>query len=364
MKIGEITAYIESLAPLSSQESYDNSGLIVGNTNWQLTNALICIDSTEEIVREAIQNNCNLIIAHHPIVFSALKKITGKNYVERVVIECIKNDIALYAAHTNFDNFKFGVNYEIGQRLGLTNLQILDPKDNNLFKITVFVPQEHREFVARAMFEVGAGTIGNYHSCGFYVQGNGTFTPTSDANPYIGSVDKAETVSESRLEMIVQAHLVATVIQAMKNSHPYEEVAYDLVSLHNKNSELGAGMIGKLPQPMKTTEWLRLVKKQFNCGIIRHTKIHKDTIEKIAFCGGSGAFLLPKAIQQKADVYLSGDFKYHEFFDAENHLMIADIGHFESEQYTINRLHDLLTKKFANFAPRLTEVNTNPINYF
>lgn len=364
MQLKEVIQYMESLAPLSSQESYDNSGLITGNNNMEITQALICLDSTEEVVDEAIENGCNLIIAHHPIVFKGLKSLTGKTYVERVVLKCIKNDIALYAIHTNLDNFRFGVNDEIGRRLGLEQLQVLSPKTGILNKITVFVPSENREQVAQAMFNAGAGAIGNYNSCSFFGEGTGTFTPVDRANPYIGTSGVAEQVKENRLEVLVSSHQLTAVVNAMKASHPYEEVAYDIVALQNAHAFEGAGMIGKLPVPMPVEAFLNFVKKEFNCGIIRHTKLVKSVIETVAFCGGSGSFLLKDAIRSKADIYITGDFKYHEFFDAEDKLIIADIGHFESEQYTINLLSAILTKKFPNFALRLTTINTNPINYF
>ncbi|MBC9812435.1 Nif3-like dinuclear metal center hexameric protein [Crocinitomicaceae bacterium CZZ-1] len=364
MQLKEIIQYLEFLAPLSSQESYDNSGLITGNVNMPITQALICLDSTEEVVDEAIENGCNLIIAHHPIVFQGLKSLTGKTYVERVVLKCIKNDIALYAIHTNLDNYRFGVNDEIGRRLGLENMQILSPKAGVLNKITVFVPLENREQVAQAMFNAGAGSIGQYNACSFFGEGTGTFTPVAGANPYIGTPGTAEQVKENRLEVLVSTHQLAAVVSAMNESHPYEEVAYDIVALRNSNAFEGTGMIGKLPVPMPTEAFLNLVKNAFNCGVIRHTKLVKTTIETVAFCGGSGSFLLKEAIRSKADVYITGDFKYHEFFDAEDKLIIADIGHFESEQYTINLLSAILTKKFPNFALRLTTINTNPINYF
>jgi len=364
MKICEVTKYLETLAPLSSQESYDNSGLIVGSNDWELSNALICLDSLENVVDEAIQYNCNLIIAHHPIIFKAIKSITGKNYVEKVILKCIKNDIALYAIHTNFDNYKLGVNYEIGQRLGLNDLRVLDPKSGTFFKVIVFVPTDHRDIVAKAMFESGAGRIGNYHSCGFFNEGTGTFTPTKNANPYIGEINKAEFVPESRVEVLVDKNNLSSVIGAMKNAHPYEEIAFDVIALENSNIDLGSGMIGDLTEAVDTKEWLSFVKKEFSCGVIRHTNIIKEKVKKIAFCGGSGSFLLEKAKQQKADVYLSADFKYHEFFDAEDEILIVDIGHFESEQYTIKRLNSILTKKFPTFVPRLSKINTNPVHYF
>jgi dinuclear metal center YbgI/SA1388 family protein len=364
MKLKEITQYLESLAPLSSQESYDNSGLIVGDVNATVKQALICLDSTEEVVDEAIITGCNLIIAHHPIVFKGLKSLTGKNYVERVVLKCIKHDIALYAIHTNLDNFRFGVNYEIGRRLGLEKMQILSPKAGTLNKISVFVPFENREQVANAMFEAGAGHIGDYKECSFYNEGTGTFTPLAGTNPAIGVIGASEEVREVRLEVLTSSHQLYQVISALKASHPYEEVAYDVVALQNVNAYEGAGMIGQLAKPMQVNEFLQFVKDTFQCGAIRHTKLVKSTIQTVAFCGGSGSFLLKEAMRSKADIYITGDFKYHEFFDAEDQIIIADIGHFESEQYTINLLSDVLTKKFPNFALRLTKINTNPINYF
>lgn len=363
MIVKDVIDYLESLAPLRSQEDYDNSGLIVGAHTTEITKALICLDSTEDVVDEAIKTGCNLIIAHHPIVFKGLKSLTGKNYVERVVIKCIQNNIALYAIHTNLDNYRYGVNDEIGRRLGLDNLRILAPKSEVLHKICVNVPTENRESVAQAMFEAGAGFIGNYKECSFYTQGIGTFTPTAAAKPYIGEQNKHESILENRLEMLVSVYQLTPVINAMKASHPYEEVAYDIIALKNTNSFEGAGMIGELKQEMKSIDFLKFIKQQFNCGTIRYTDLVKPTIKTVAFCGGSGSFLLKDAIAQKADIYITGDFKYHEFFDAEDKLIIADIGHFESEQFTINLLNDILIKKFPNFAPCLTTINTNPIKY-
>lgn len=363
MIVKDVIDYLESLAPLRSQEAFDNSGLIVGNPDAPISKALICLDSTEDVVDEAIKEGCNLIIAHHPIVFKGLKSVTGKNYVERVVIKCIQNNIALYAIHTNLDNSRYGVNDEIGRRLGLVNLRILVPKSEVLHKISVNVPTENRASVAQAMFEAGAGFIGNYKECSFYTEGIGTFTPTTVAKPYIGEQNKQESIQENRLEMLVSVYQLTPVINAMKANHPYEEVAYDIIALKNANSFEGAGMIGELKQEMKSIDFLKFIKQQFNCGTIRYTDLVKSTIKTVAFCGGSGSFLLKDAIAQKADIYITGDFKYHEFFDAEDKLIIADIGHFESEQFTINLLNDILIKKFSNFAPRLTTINTNPIKY-
>lgn len=363
MQIKEITNYLESLAPLSSQESYDNSGLLVGDVNKTLTKALICLDSTEEVVDEAIAHHCNLIIAHHPIVFKGLKSLTGKTYVERVVMKCIQNDICLYAIHTNLDNYRFGVNHEIANRIGLKNTRILAPSTETLCKLIVYVPIENANDFAKKMYASGAGEIGNYKACSFSTEGIGTFTPIEGAKPTVGELNKAEQVEELKLEFLVSNHRLAPVLCAMHQYHPYEEVAHDIVQLLNRNQYEGAGMIGELDEAIETKQFLDLLKKIFNCSMIRHTKLIKPTIQKVAFCGGSGSFLLEDAKRSKADIYVTGDFKYHEFFDAEDQLVIADIGHFESEQFTINLINAILIKKFPNFASRLTEINTNPINY-
>ena len=364
MKIKEITSYLESLAPLSSQASYDNCGLIVGNSQMEITSALICLDSTEAIIDEAIEKGCNLIIAHHPIVFSGLKKLNGKNYIERTIIKAIENKIAIYAIHTNLDNYRHGVNFEIGKRLGLKNLQVLSPNENVICKISVFVPIEFKETLAQAMFKAGAGELGNYNECSFESGGTGTFTPLENANPFEGEKGKNSRIDEIKLEVISSTHALNSVISAMKKTHPYEEVAYDIVSLKNSHPFEGSGMFGTLENELDELTFLSQIKSTFECGIIRHTNLLNKPIKTVAFCGGAGSFLLNNAKQVKADIFITADYKYHDFFDAENQLVIADIGHFESEQYTINLLADILKKKFPIFVLHLTGVNTNPINYF
>lgn len=364
MKIHEITNYLEQLAPLSSQESYDNSGLIVGNANDEVTKALISLDCIESTIDEAIERGCNLIIAHHPIVFKGLRKLNGTDYVQRTVLKAIKNDVAIYAIHTNLDNYRFGVNAEIGRRLGLEKLRILSPKENVLNKLTVFVPLDHKEKVREALFSAGAGNIGDYQECSFEVAGTGTFKPVNNATPFEGETDKRSRVPEVRLEVLVSSHQLRNVVSSMKSAHPYEEVAYEIYTIQNENQFEGAGMIGELAEPVKEEEMLQLIKDTFKCGVVRHTSLRNEKIKTIAFCGGSGSFLLRNAMQQKADMYITADYKYHEFFDADNRIIIADIGHYESEQYTSDLLAEILMKKFPTFAVHLTEVNTNPINYF
>ena len=364
MKLKAITQFLEHQFPLSLQESYDNSGLLIGNLEMEITGVLICLDSIEKIVDEAIEKNCNLIIAHHPIIFKGLKKMTESNYIERVVSKCIKNDIALYAIHTNLDNHFEGVNKEIANRIGLKNLRILQPIQGNLSKLTVFVPKDALEKLDEAIFKAGGGQIGNYSECHFRTEGTGTFKGNENSNPQIGNKNVREAFEEFRVEYLVSNYNLRTVLNAMNTAHPYEEVAYEIYPIQNSNQFEGAGMIGELETEQDEIAFLKQLKSTFNCGIIRHTQPLGRKIKKVAVCGGSGSFLLSKAIQQKADIFITGDFKYHEFFDAENKLIIADIGHFESEQFTTNLLAERMKENFTNFAIHLTEHNTNPINYF
>jgi len=364
MNVSEIVDYLEQSYPLALQESYDNSGLLCGRKDWEISSVLICIDAIEEVVDEAISLGSNLIIAHHPVIFKGLKKITGSNYVERVIEKCIQHKIALYAIHTNLDNHFQGVNREISNRLGLRDLKILSPMSQNLSKLVVFVPNESLDQVDQAIFEAGCGKIGNYEECHFRTSGIGTFKPNQQANPTIGESGTRSQVEEFRVEYLVKNHQVSSVLSAMNQAHPYEEVAYEIYPIQNVNPYEGAGMIGTLEKPMEESEFLVSLKKTFNCGIIRHTKLLNNKINTVAVCGGSGSFLLKQAIRQNADIFITGDFKYHEFFDAENSIVIADIGHYESEQFTSKIIADKLKEKFTNFAIRLTEINTNPINYF
>lgn len=364
MKIYEVLEYLNQIAASQFQESYDNSKLIVGNLNADVKGVLVCLDSIEAVIDEAIINDCNLIIAHHPIVFSGLKSITGKNYIERVIIKAIKYDIAIFAIHTNLDNvLKHGVNSKIAERLGLKKTKILSPKKHLLNKLIVFVPENHTNEVSNAMFEAGAGKIGNYSKCSFASNGQGTFQANQDADPFIGKKDILHKEKEHRLEMIVPTPVLSSVIRAMKNAHPYEEVAFDVFKMENEHQEVGSGLIGELEQAMPAMDFLKKIKSDMRTSCIRYTSICKNEIKKVAICGGSGSFLLKDAISAGADIFVTADYKYHQFFDAEDHLIIADIGHYESEQFTIDLIYDLLIKKFSNFAVRKTKIVTNPINY-
>lgn len=364
MKIREITDYLESIAPLAYQESYDNSGLIVGNPNDEVHKALISLDCTEEVVDEAMAKGCDIIIAHHPIVFKGLKRFNNQNYVERTVIKAIKNNIALYAIHTNLDNVLGGVSSKIAEKLNLTNTAILSPKSGLLKKLSVYVPRTHVDEVRQALFDAGAGSIGDYDQCSYNTAGYGTFRPLPGADPAIGEVGTHERVEETKIEVIFPQQLERKVIVSMLAAHPYEEVAYHSIGLDNKFQYVGSGIIGNLDQPLDGSEFLAYLKQHLNLQVIRHTRLLNKKIERVAVCGGAGGFLLGDAKRSGADIFITADYKYHEFFDAENDIVIADIGHYESEQFTQELLIDIIRKKFVNFAVLLTQIDTNPIKYY
>jgi len=362
--IKDVTQYIESIAPLSLQESYDNAGLITGDVNSEINSVLVTLDVTEKVVEEAIQKKVQLIVAHHPVIFSGLKRITGKNYVERTIIKAIKNDIAIYAVHTNLDSIDKGVNRKICEKLGLQNCKILQPASQQLKKLVTFVPVEHADNLREAIFNAGAGNIGNYDSCGFIAEGLGSFRGNDDSNPFVGQKGEIHAEKEIRFETIFPGYLQGKVVDALLKAHPYEEVAYDIYPLDNKFDKIGMGMVGTLPKPETETEFLKFLKTTFNTGLIKHTALLNNPVVKVAVCGGSGSFLLNEAIAAGANFFVSADFKYHQFFDAEQQIVIADIGHFESEQFTKELFYELLTKKFPKFAVHLSEVGTNPVFYF
>ncbi|MBL6445912.1 Nif3-like dinuclear metal center hexameric protein [Fulvivirga sp. 29W222] len=362
-KIKDIIQYLEGIAPAAYQESYDNARLITGNSNTPITNLLITLDVTEDVVQEAIDKNCNMIVAHHPIVFKGLKSLTGKNYVERTVIKAIKHDIAIYAIHTNLDNVFNGVNKKISDKIGLKNTRVLVPKKQTLSKLVTFIPKNDTSHVLEALHRAGAGHVGNYTHCSFKVEGTGTFKPNEEANPHIGKANLQEEVAEDRIEMILPTHMEGKVLSALKLAHPYEEVAYFMTSISNSNQEVGSGMIGEVEEEMESFEFLKHLKGSMGLTCIRHTKILPERIRKVAVCGGSGSFLLANAISKGADIFITADFKYHEFFDAEDKIVIADIGHYESEVFTKELINEILSKKFTTFALNLSETVTNPISY-
>jgi dinuclear metal center YbgI/SA1388 family protein len=363
MKINEFVSYLEDLAPVNSQEVWDNCGVQTGDVTLDCSGILVALDCTEAVVLEAISKGCNLVITHHPLIFKGLKQITGKNYVERTLLLAIKNDVTLYAIHTNFDVWRFGVNHEIANRLSLIDQRIFVPATDSLVKVEVYVPSENSSEVQEAMFNAGAGRVGDYSDCSFQSAGLGTFVPNASAKPFVGEAGITEKVNEVKIEAIVARHSLNAVIKAMLSTHPYEEVAHHIIPTVNKNNYQGLGMIGTFETAKTVEEFLILVKNTFG-GTLRYTGNIENKIKTIALCGGAGASFISNAKASKVDAYLTADVKYHEFFDAENALLLVDIGHFESEQFTSHRIVSLLKEKFTNFAVHLTDTHTNPIKYF
>lgn len=364
MIIQEIIAHLENMAPPVLQESYDNAGLLTGNASAECTGVLISLDATEDIVKEAVARNCNMIVAHHPIIFGGLKRITGKNYVEKTVIAAIKNDIAIYAIHTNLDNIIDGVSAAMADRLGLQNRQVLLPKKGILKKMSTYVPHAQLEALRNALFAAGAGAIGKYDECSFGTKGTGSYRAGAGADPFAGEVGKRHYEEETRLEMVFESWKEGKVLHALFSNHPYEEVAYEVISLDNRYGGAGSGLLGELAAPVDEMAFLEQLKAAFELKVVRHTPLLGKKVQKIALCGGAGSFLTGAALAAGADFYVTGDVKYHEFFDANGRLVIADIGHYESEQYSIGLLFDVLREKFPNFAVLKTGLSTNPVQYF
>lgn len=364
MKLNQLVGELNKWAPFALQESYDNSGLLVGDANQEIEKILISLDITEEIVEEAVQGKFDLIISHHPIIFKGLKSLTGKTPEERVVLQAIKHDIAIVALHTNLDNVMHGVNAKIAEMLGVKNYKILLPQKGTLKKLVVYIPEVHLEEVRQAVFNAGAGHIGNYENCSFGSQGTGTFKGNMDTNPYVGKPGLLHEEAEVKFETVFPMHLQGKVISALIKSHPYEEVAYDIFPLENKNDSVGAGIIGELSEEMEELTFLSFLKKQMDVACVKHTPLRQKKIKKVALCGGSGSFLIGAAKASHADIYITGDIKYHEFFEANEQFVIADIGHYESEQFTKVLIADFLIENFPKFAVQISEHQTNPINYF
>lgn len=364
MRIADIVSVLEKWAPPSLQESYDNAGLLLGRPENDCTGVLCALDATEAVLDEARQLGVNMILVHHPIIFSGLRRINGNNYVERTILKAIEYRMAIYACHTNLDNLLQGVNGRMADRLGLINRTLLAPKPAMLKKLFTFAPRADADKVRNALFEAGAGHIGHYSHCSFNTEGLGSFLPGEGSQPHIGQPGVLHFENEVKLEVLFPAHLEANLIRALKAAHPYEEVAYDIVPLANEHQELGAGLLGDLQDPLAPENFLELLQKQFCLPLVRHTAPPNRPIRKVALCGGAGSFLISKALAAGADAFVTADLKYHEFFDADGRLLLADIGHYESEQFTIDLLQEFLLQKFPTFAVLKTKVETNPVQYF
>lgn len=364
MTVKDISKLLDQWAPLAQAEDFDNVGLLVGDATTAVTNILVAHDALEHIVDEAVSKNCNLIVCFHPIIFSGLKQLNGSNYVERAVIKAIKNDVAIYAIHTALDNMPTGVSYTMAKALKLENPSILIPKKQTIYKLTTYVPHAFAKALKEALFAAGAGQIGNYDECSFSVKGQGTYRAGDNTTPFAGEQGKQHTEAETQLHLTFEKHAKQALLNALLANHPYEEVAYELTALENKNQHLGMGMIGTLTSPMAQNDFLALLKSTFKTGGVRHSAMLDKKIKKVAVLGGSGAFGIGAAIAQGADAYVTADLKYHDYYQAENQILLADVGHYESERFTKTLIADYLTEKIRNFAIILSDKNTNPINYF
>ena len=363
MKIQKIIESIEDFAPISLQDGFDNSGLQVGDVNQQVTGVLLCLDVTEDVLDEAIDLGCNLIVSHHPLLFKPLKALTGKTYIERCLIKACKYDLVIYAAHTNLDNAYGGVNFHLAAKLDLQNVRILSPKKENLLKLVTFVPEAQAEAVRSALFNAGAGTIGNYDFCSFNVSGEGTFRAGEASHPFVGEKGEVHTEKEVRMEFVLPCYKKTAVLRTLLVAHPYEEPAYDFYALDNFWSQAGVGVVGELPFAEEEEAFLQKVKSVFHLKSLKHTLPTGRKIREVALCGGSGAFLIPEAIAYGADVFITGEAKYNDFYDVEDIILLAVIGHYESEIGTKELFYDIITKKIPNFAVHFSSVNTNPVNY-
>ena len=364
MKIKEFINEFEQIIPVRQAEDFDNVGLLCGNPDREITGILIAHDALENVIDEAIEKKMNFVFCFHPIIFSGLKSITGKNYVEKAVLKALENKIAIYAIHTAFDNDYFGVNYKICEVLGLKNQQVLMPKKNQLKKLEVYVPTDSAEKLRNALFVAGAGNIGFYDECSFTIQGDGTFRPLEGSNPVTGTHNERENANEVLINVIFEDYKTNQILFAMKENHPYEEVAYQLITLENDNQYTGLGRYGNLEQEMDELDFLTFIKQKFNIDIIRHSSLNNKKIRTIGVLGGSGASGIKAAMSAKCDAYITGDVKYHDFFFAEGKMLICDIGHFESEQFVVQQLFEILSEKFTTFAIAKTTQKTNPVNYF
>ena len=363
MRILDIINVLETVAPPSLQESYDNSGLIIGDAAGVCTGVMISLDATENVIEEAFKRNCNLVLTHHPIIFSGLKKINSHDYTGKAVTAAIRREISVYALHTNLDNIIQGVNGKMAEILGLKNIEALVPLKGSVKKLSTFIPILHIEKVRQSLFQAGGGKIGNYSDCSFSVMGKGSYTAGEGTNPFAGEKGKPHEEDEMKLEMVFPSHLEGSIIKALKASHPYEEVAYDIIPLSNTMASIGSGCIGDTEGEMEELEFLQMVKEKFRLTLLRHTPLTGTKVNRVALCGGAGSFLIGRALAAEADIFITSDVKYHEFFDANGRMVLADIGHFESEQFTINLLFDLLQEKFPNFAVLKSGSKTNPVQY-
>ena len=361
--LGEFTRWLEELIPPAFQEQYDNSGLQVGDPDASINSVLLTVDVTSEVIAEAREHGCNLIISHHPLIFTPLKRIAGGSETELCVASAVRGGIAIYSAHTSFDNVSWGVSHILAEKIGLTKIRVLAPLKGKLSKLIAFVPVSHAARVREALFAAGAGHIGNYDRCSFNVPGDGTYRAGEGADPYAGQVGEDHSEPEIRIEAVMPSHLSSSCVRALLAAHPYEDVAYDIIALENEYHGAGAGAIGTLPATLTGIMLLERLKEVTGIPVIRYSGDTARTVKTIAVCGGSGSDLISVAARAGADAFVTGDIKYHAFAQAPHDMIVADIGHYESEKFSLELLHNLIKKKFPKFALRFSGIKTNPVNY-
>ena len=363
MLVKDVIDFLDSYAPLKYAEDFDNTGLLVGDKNAKVTGIIICLDSTKEVIQEAIDSNSNLIISFHPIIFNGLKQLSPGNYVNDSIILAIKNNISIFAIHTALDNSNMGVSMKLCDVLGISDKKVLIPKTKTIKKLTTYIPKDDAANLKNKLFGIGAGSIGKYDNCSFSFEGEGTFKGNESSNPTIGDKLKDTTQNEVCINITFLKHLEEKVLSVLKEVHPYEEIAYEIITIENVNENIGMGMYGELKVALSENDFFKLIKNKLNVKFLKHSKLMNKTIKRVAVLGGSGSFGIEKAISVNADAYLTADLKYHDYFKADNSILLVDVGHYESEQFTKNLLYDILTKKFPNFAIALTKTNTNPVKY-
>ncbi|MBO5807082.1 MAG: Nif3-like dinuclear metal center hexameric protein [Bacteroidaceae bacterium] len=364
VKIKDIANALEMFAPLPLQDSFDNAGLQIGLTEAEVTGVLLCLDVTEAVVDEAVASGCNLIVSHHPLIFSPLKRITGNGYVERCVLKALSNGVAIYSAHTNIDNAPGGVNFRIAEKLGLQNVRILVPKEEALLKLAVYVPASHADSVRNALFSAGCGHIGNYSHCSYNVEGYGTFKAGEGCNPFCGNIGELHKEEEVRIETILPSYIKGRVLSALSAAHPYEEPAFDIFPLKNSWGAVGAGVVGELPEAMGEEMFLALVKEMFFVGCIRHTSLLGKDVKRVALCGGAGGSFAGAALAAGADIYITGEARYHDLFNYDGRMLMAVIGHYESEQFTMDIFKEIISGQYPLLKVLKTALDTNPAHCF
>ena len=365
MTIKDVTTFLEQKFPLYLQEDFDNCGVQCGDVRQEISGAMVCFEMSEQVIDEAIDKGCNLVISHHPLMLKrGICKIVPTDRVGAMICKALAHNMVLYSMHTNIDSGEGGGNDAFAEKLRLRNVKVLEPHKGMYRKLVVFVPKENAETLKSALFAVGCGVQGNYDSCGYTLHGQGQFRPLEGANPHIGEENHLEHVDEERVEMIYPTGLQRAVVQAIYDNHPYEEPAFDLLPLENESRTIGLGRIGELPKELPVSDFLGYLKDNLGFIHCRYCGDETKMIRKVAVCGGGGSSFIDLAIASGADAYVSGDFKYHDFFKSYQKTLLVDIGHYEGEFFIKNIIFNLLNEKFSTFATLISKMESLEVKFF